>query len=432
MTTRTHRLRDPLTGLLLALLSSATIATPAAAQPESSPEVVTVGGQNLIRLDFSVGRSAIGNDSVADFRIMDSRREVLLLGRRPGQTTLTLWDQQGNVRREIVIRVRPSSGTARQIVDELEQLLGGIEGIEYREVGGNVWIEGEVLTERDLERVNRVLESYPEVRSLVELSPITQEMMDRVEADSIKTIQMDVTIMEVDKSLMRNLGVRWSGSTSPNASVPFEGTSFGPVTGVLSNVLPSIDMLTSSGQARILSRPTLVTKSGQRAELFVGGELPIPVAQGSGAVSIEYKEYGVKLEFEPTVDTQDNIDTMIYVEMSNLGGPAPAGGAPGLVTNRVSTNVFVKQGESITLGGLVQSQDAQSVDKVPGLGSIPILGNLFKSRSYVRNQTELVVFATPRVVSAAEAGSELRDRVTAEFEEFTEIESHNPKKKKKD
>ena len=404
---------------------------PVALLAQGAEEVVVVGGQKVVRFDAPVGRTAIGDDNIADFRVLESRREVIILGRRPGQTNLTVWDQTGNVQREITVRVRPSSGTANQIIEELEQLIGSIEGIEYREVGGTVWLEGEVLTERDLARVERVLESYPEVRSLVELSPMTAEMMDRAEAESIKTVQMDVTIMEVDKSIMRNLGVRWSGSLSPQSSVEFEGGNVGPITGVLNNVLPSIDMMASSGKARILSRPTLITKSGESAELFVGGELPIPVAQGGGAVSIEYKEYGVKLEFEPVVDSQNNIDTKIFVEMSNLGGPAPAGGAPGLVTNRVSTNVFVSDGESITLGGLIKAEDARNIDKVPGLGDIPILGNLFKSRSYVRNETELVVFATPRVVSAAEAGRDLKDKVTTEFEEFEEIESFDGKKKKK-
>lgn len=385
----------------------------------------------LLRLNAPVGRIAIGDDNVADFRVLESRREVLILGRRPGQTSLTIWDQQGVVQREISVRVRPSSGSARQIIDELEQLIGGIEGLEYREVGGTVWLEGEVLTERDLERIGKVLESYPEVRSLVELSPITAQMMDRAEADAIKTVQLDVTIMEVDRSLMRDLGVRWSSSISPRSSLPFEGSSIGPITGVIKNLIPSLDMFASSGRARVLSRPTLITKSGQPAELFVGGELPIPVAQGNGAISIEYKEYGVKLEFEPFVDTQDNIDTKIFVETSNLGGASPGGGVPGLITNRVSTNVFVRPGESITLGGLIKSEDAQSVDKVPGLGNIPVLGNLFKSKSFMRNETELVIFATPRVVSVSDAGRELRDKVTADFEEFDEIESFDRNKDKK-
>jgi pilus assembly protein CpaC len=430
---RTKTIRTSLTTLgvagALALAWSASVSGALATQP--AEETVVVGGQQLIRLDASVGRIAIGDDNVADFRVLESRREVLILGRRAGQTSLTIWDQQGAILREINLRVRPSSGTARQIIDELEQLIGGIEGIEYREVGGTVWLEGEVLTERDLERIGKVLESYPEVRSLVELSPLTAQMMDRAQADAIKTVQLDVTIMEVDRSKMRDLGVRWSSSISPQSSLPFEGTSIGPITGVIENLLPSIDMLASSGQARVLSRPTLITKSGQPAELFVGGEIPIPVAQGNGAISIEYKEYGVKIEFEPVVDSQDNVDTKILVETSNLGGPAPGGGAPGLITNRVSTGVFVRSGESITLGGLVKSEDAQSIDKVPGLGDIPVLGNLFKSKSYMRNETELVVFATPRVVSVAEAGRELRDKVTADFEEFEEIESFDRNKDKK-
>jgi pilus assembly protein CpaC len=409
------------------VLAAASIA--AAAQMEQ--QVVAVGAQTIIRVDFPIGRSALANDNVADFRILESRQEVLLIGRKAGETTLSLWDQQGTLQREILIRVRPSSGGAKQITEELQQLLGGIEGIEYREVGGTVWLEGEVLTERDLDRITKVLESYPEVRSLVELSPMTQQMMDRAEADSVKTVQMDITIMEVDKQMARSLGVKWGGSINPSSSLPFEGTSIGPISGVIADILPSINMMTSTGKARVLAQPTLITKSGQKAQLFVGGELPIPVAQGGGAISIEYKEYGVKLEFEPKVDTQDNIDTTIFVEMSSLGGPAAQGGAPGLISNRVNTNVFVKTGESITLGGLVQASDAQNVDKVPGLGSIPVLGNLFKSKQFIRNQTEMLVFATPRVVTAAEAGSGLKEKVTGDFEEFDEIQKHSPKQEEK-
>jgi len=399
--------------------------------PGSALETVVVGGQKLLRVGLPIGRTAIGDEGVADFRVLENRVEILILGRSEGQTTLTIWDQQGNLQRELSVRVRPSSGTARQIMDELDELLGGIEGIEYREVGGAVWLEGEVLTERDLSRIERVLEGYPEVRSLVELSPLMTAMMDQAEANLIKTVQMDVVIMEVDKSRMRDLGVRWSGSVSPESSLPFVGSSVGPITGVIENLLPSLDIMASSGKARVLSRPTLITKSGEEAELFVGGEIPIPVAQGNGAVSLEYKEYGVKLAFEPQVDTQNNIDTKIFVETSNLGGPSPGGGAPGLITNRVSTSVFVVSGESITLGGLIRSEDAESVDKIPGLGDIPVLGNLFKSTSYKRNETELVVFATPRVVTPREAGSELRDKVSTEFEEFDDIESFQTDKDKK-
>jgi Flp pilus assembly secretin CpaC len=98
----------------------------------------------------------------------------------------------------------------------------------------------------------------------------------------------------------------------------------------------------------------------------------------------------------------------------------------------VNTSLFVQSGESITLGGLVQASDAQNVDKVPGLGNIPVLGNLFKSKSFIRNQTEMVVFATPRVVTAAEAGTALKEKVGGDFEEFDEIQKHSPAQEEKE
>jgi hypothetical protein len=130
------------------------IASAAGAQMEQ--QVVAVGAQTIVRVDFPIGRSALANDNVCDFRILESRQEVLLIGRKAGETTLSLWDQQGTLQREILVRVRPSSGGARQITEELKELLGGIEGVEYR--GRGHWLaEGEVLTQR-LDRISKVRE----------------------------------------------------------------------------------------------------------------------------------------------------------------------------------------------------------------------------------------------------------------------------------
>lgn len=410
-------------GAAVLILSSAALA---------QEYVVAVGTQRMVRVDYAIGRSAMGSAEIADYRILENRREILITGKEAGETTLTLWDQQGLLKNEFRIRVRPSSGSANQIIDELKQLLGGIEGITFKAVGRNVWLEGEVLTQRDMDRIKTVLESYPEVKSLVNMSPVTQEMLDVATAESVKTVQLTLTIMEVDKNLSRQLGVRWGGSLSPQSSASLQssgGSFLGPITGVVKDILPQLNFMTSSGKSRVLASPTLITKSGNEADLFVGGELPIPVAQGGGAVSIEYKQYGVALKFLPEVDTQNNINTKISVEMSSLGGPS-AGGVPGLLTNRVNTNVFVREGESITLGGLVQSTDAQAVDKVPGLGNIPVLGNLFKSKSFVKNETEFLVFATPKLIrSAEEAGAELKEKVQSDFEEFSEIGAKKKKKK---
>jgi len=394
--------------------------------------LVAVGTQRMVRVEYSIGRSAVGSSEIADYKILENRREILITGKEAGETTLTLWDQQGLLKNEFRIRVRPSAGSANQIIDEMKQLLGGIEGITFKAVGRNVWLEGEVLTARDMDRIKTVLESYPEVKSLVNMSPVTQEMLDVATAEGVKTVQLTLTIMEIDKNLSRQLGVKWGGSVSPQTSAPLQipGAPFlGPITGVVKDILPQLNFMTSSGKSRVLASPTLITQSGKEADLFVGGELPIPVAQGGGAISIEYKEYGVKLKFLPEVDTQNNINTAINMEMSSLGGPS-AGGAPGILTNRVNTNVFVREGESITLGGLVQSTDAQAVDKIPGLGNIPVLGNLFKSRSFIKNETEFLVFATPKLIrSASEAGAELKDKVQGDFEEFSEIGQKKKKKK---
>ena len=248
------------------------------------------------------------------------------------------------------------------------------------------------------------MQGYPEVRSLVELSAVTQQMLDQAAAESMSTVQLDVTIVEIDKSYRRNLGIRWAGQYTPESKLPFEGTDIGPLTGVIEDILPQLNVLTQTGKAKILATPTLITQSGDRAHIFVGGEIPIPISLPAGGVAIEYKEYGVKMEFEPVVDTQHNIATGIFVELSSLGG-VTVKSVPGLITNRIDTSIFVREGQSITLGGLVQSREAEHIDKIPGLGNIPILGHLFKSKLFRQEVTEMLVFARVHPVSRRMTGT---------------------------
>jgi pilus assembly protein CpaC len=158
----------------------------------------------------------------------------------------------------------------------------------------------------------------------------------------------------------------------------------------------TIKMLHDKGNAHIIARPKLLCRSGEKAEFLAGGEIPIKIAT-MNVTKVEWKEFGILLSIEPVVDSNDNIATGIKVENSTITDFVD--GQPTFQTSRVKTNINVRSGDVIVLSGLVNREHAKAVNKVPLLGSVPILGELFKSRSFRSNQSELLIFVTPVVMT---------------------------------
>jgi len=384
-------------------------------------QTLFVGDQKTVAMPYKIGNISMGDSKICQIEIIKDRTQVLLIGRSVGITKLMLWDQQGNLRDEIQIYVNPTN--VRQTMQELSQIIGNIEGIKFRAVGSQVVIDGEVLTQDDMDRINKVVGSRKDVLNLVKMSKETQRLMDEAQASSVRTVQLDVRIMEVDRSYLRTLGVQWSGtpvSLNPMTFTSKGGPALSAITGTIN--LPQLNAITSVGKARLLSNPTIITRSGEKGHLFVGGEIPIQVAQGLGQMSVQYKEFGLKLDFTPQVDQLNNISMAISIEASRLSGQGTATSPPGIIKNQVDTKVFVHEGESIVLGGLVQNEDGLLVDKIPALGNLPGLGNLFKSQQFRKNETDLVMIASPHLVkSPAEAGQNVAGQTQKNFDQYQEL-----------
>lgn len=384
-------------------------------------QTLFVGDQKTVTMPYKIGNISMGDSKLCQIEIIKDRTQVLLIGRSVGITKLMLWDQQGNLRDEIQIYVNPTN--VRQTMQELSQIIGNIEGIKFRAVGSQVVIDGEVLTQDDMDRINKVVGSRKDVLNLVKMSKETQRLMDEAQASSVRTVQLDVRIMEVDRSYLRTLGVQWSGtpvSLNPMTFTSKGGPALSAITGTIN--LPQLNAITSTGKGRLLSNPTIIARSGEKGHLFVGGEIPIQVAQGLGQMSVQYKEYGLKLDFTPVVDQLNNISMAISIEASRLSGQGTAASPPGIIKNQVDTKVFVHEGESIVLGGLVQNEDGLQVDKIPALGNLPGLGNLFKSQQFRKSETDLVVIASPHLVkSPAEAGQNVAGQTQKNFDQYQEL-----------
>lgn len=165
-----------------------------------------------------------------------------------------------------------------------------------------------------------------------------------------------------------------------------------------STITSKINFLSSNGDAVTLAEPTLNCINGGQATFLAGGEVPYPVTGANGQVTVEFKEYGIKLNISPRVDAQGNISTSILSEISQLDQAVSVMGAPGLLTRRTQTQVNVVTGETIVLSGLLSAEQSNDLSELPGLGRLPVIGKLFGSEGFRKNLTELVIFVTPELI----------------------------------
>ena len=244
-----------------------------------------------------------------------------------------------------------------------------------------------------------------------------------------KTVNMRVKIVEFRESALRDVGINWQKSTSgPGLAFAADGVSnnyfqgsdrtgifstlpnnlSGSPTyfGIASEISSTINYLQQSGDAVTLAEPMLNCLSGGKASFLAGGEVPYPVTNAVGATSVQFKNYGIQLEIEPVVDSYGRISASIVTEVSQIDSSVTVLGAPGFLTRRTETELNVQQGQTIVISGLVSQNASQDIETIPGLGNIPILGELFKSRNFQKNLTQLVIFVTPEVVNPAEHTAE--------------------------
>ena len=321
-----------------------------------------------------------------------------------------------------------------------------------------VIIDGMILREEDMRKILKISKFYPQVMSLATLSPtvldtnielingelksagmssakavrvgnrviLTGDVPDKaakkqakVIADAFikdalnfikvgislkKMILMNVDFIEIDKGALTDVGIKWDNLIRFGAEVDavstFKGGATKPLIGTYTvtggEYGLNINLLKNNQRSRILAQPKLLCRSGEKAEFLAGGEIAIPIVTANTS-NIEYKQYGLILNISPVIDNYDNIATTIVVENSNITDFV--GGIPNFQTSRVKTSINISNGQTIALSGLVSNAHSKSVDKVPGLGSIPILGELFKSRSFRRDESELLIFVTPQVIT---------------------------------
>jgi pilus assembly protein CpaC len=335
-----------------------------------------------------VSRLSVGNPEIVEAQPLPRDGGILVVGKKEGETDLVLWEKGSRT----VWHVEVGSGK-RSIAEDARAFAVAFPGLTVAEAGGSVILSGPVAEPRD----KSVLEAYARAHPGVHLRVSLPE-------EKKTLLEYDLKIIEISRGESEQLGFRWPDS------IPAKGT-FSAGTGnpgtfaVGGDFDARLNLLMADGKARILSNPRLACESGGEAQFLAGGEIPIVIITPETR-TVEWKTYGIILKIHPTMTSGGRIRTQVNAEVSAVDHGSGTADVPGFLTRRVSTLFSTPPGGTVMLSGLVKSEMAKDVAKVPLLGQIPVIGELFKSRSFRENLTELAIFITPIVVSvggAAEA-----------------------------
>ncbi|MCK5003099.1 MAG: type II and III secretion system protein family protein [Gammaproteobacteria bacterium] len=369
---------------------------------------LSVGKSQIIYSPKSLDQVVIGSPEVADIKLLSSR-QVLILGKEPGRTNLVFRDKARSLIAVIDVVVGYDLDAIKRNVFEA---LPHERNIEVRGENDAVMISGEVSSLLSMDTALAIASSYVPKK----------KVLNMLHVGGGQQVMLTAKISEVARSSLRELGVQtqfdkvigvndYTISTGVGLSNPFGSFVSNTLDTSFDLVKLQINALETKGLAKTLAEPNLIALSGQEASFLAGGEFPVPVAQSTGAtgalaptITIEYKEFGVGLKFTPTVLSNKKINLKLNTEVSAIDqslSTAVGGGisVPGLTTRRAGTTVEVADGQSFAIAGLVQSDMNNAIDQVPGLGDIPILGALFRSTKFQRNETELVIVVTPQIVT---------------------------------
>ncbi|MEP3279494.1 MAG: type II and III secretion system protein family protein [Stappiaceae bacterium] len=362
---------------------------------------VGIGRSVVIDLGEEVKDILVSNPAIAD-AVVRSTKRVFVLGVATGQANLVLFGNGGRQLASFDLRVETDTTDIDSIIHRL------IPGSHVRaeSINGNIVLTGKVKNPIDAKRAEDIAKRFMADKDE------KAQVLNMIAAEGDDQVLLKVTVAEVERNVLKQLGINYNVNVGTgNFSVGYvsdmlDVTSGSALSGGFSSgatsISASIEALEQDGVVRTLAEPTLTAISGENASFLVGGEFPIPVASRDNEITVEFKKYGVGLDFTPIVMSSGRISLHIQTEVSELtsDGSINLGGLvlPGLKVRRAESTVELPSGGSLVMAGLLKDSYEQTISGVPGLMQLPILGSLFKSRDYQRNKTELVVFVTPYMV----------------------------------
>jgi pilus assembly protein CpaC len=414
-----RRLLSPVLALVAGFVIAATAIAPAGAAPKtttpaSSTLQLDVNKGRLVHLDQPAASVFVADPNVADVQVK-SPSLVYLFGKAAGETTLYAVSDNDQVLVNANVVVRHN-------VERLEQAIHDMlprSAVSVSTVDDALVIEGTVFSASEGEDVRRIAAHFV---------PDPKQLINKMKVDAPNQVNIRVRIAEMSRSVTKEFGFNWenlfgigkvalgmstghsvldaAGAFNTRSTVQGTQASVNSLTGHYAgggqdiNVL--IDALEAQNLVTVLAEPNLSALSGEPASFLAGGEFPIPVPQGNNTISIDFKKFGVSLNFVATIASGNRINLHVQPEVSELSttGSIQISGTtvPALTTRRAETTIELSSGQSFAVAGLLQNNINQNINKFPWLGDVPVLGTLFRSTSFQRGETELVIIVTPYIV----------------------------------
>jgi len=381
---------------------------------------LTVGKSIIIQSPGPVRRVSLVSPEIADAMVLTTQ-QIYVTGKAPGITSLTLWGVDNKVIAFLDLEISPDISRLKEM---LHRILPDEKDIKVSTTHDHITLSGTISSSTNLANVLALAGPY---------APLDEEKKPKIinllEVAGVHQVMLEVRVSEISRSLLRRLGINFnyissSGNnlglsllnrltTLPATGFPSSGIGVSEAVNAIFRFIGQdttwtlfIDAMKEEGLLKVLAEPTLITLSGKTANFLAGGEFPIPIPQTTGAggatITIEYKPFGIGLNFTPTVLSNKKINMLVAPEVSELdfSNALTTSGfvVPALTTRRVSTVIELADGQSFAIAGLLKDDVREIVSKFPLLGDIPILGALFRSSTFRRNETELIVIVTPHLV----------------------------------
>ncbi len=412
-----------LAALAVLAIGSATEAAPQPIWLELNQAYLYQAGSSKIT------RVTVANPAIADVVVLD-KVKLNIIGKALGSTSLSVWSANG-MRQDFVISVCNTDTATAQFIKQSM----GLDGVQVAKVGDKLVLQGTVENQYELNNALGMAKVYAGEENIVNLIQMKNPTM----------VNLSALVIDISGKDARDLGVKYGVAKEisldggvPKITFGTAGDFYGGMDWQdythhpFQNVDFMIQALASQNKIKVLSRPNITTMSGEEAEILIGGELPIPTSK-DGEISVEWKPYGIKLKIKPQVDQESKITSKVEAEVSGIDAsvsiPTSAGKIPGLISRKASTMLSVPDGQTMAIGGLMNSDESKVITKVPILGDIPIIGEFFKHTSTSKDKRELMILITPTIVTnndPVKGSSKMLEEVENSKRQWQEMEDIYP------
>ena len=376
-----------------------------------------------------ITRVTVANPAIADVVVLD-KVKLNIIGKALGSTSLSVWSANG-MRQDFVISVCNTDTATAQFIKQSM----GLDGVQVAKVGDKLVLQGTVENQYELNNALGMAKVYAGEDNIVNLIQMKNPTMVNLSALVIDISGKDASDLGFKYGVAKEISL--DGGV-PKITFGTAGDFYGGMDWQdythhpFQNVDFMIQALASQNKIKVLSRPNITTMSGEEAEILIGGELPIPT-QKDGEISVEWKPYGIKLKIKPQVDQENKITSKVEAEVSGIDAsvsiPTSAGKIPGLISRKASTMLSVPDGQTMAIGGLMNSDESKVITKVPILGDIPIIGEFFKHTSTSKDKRELMILITPTIVTnndPVKGSSRMLEEVENSKRQWQEMEDIYP------